>query len=193
MELFLKLFIVKISAGNIPVIVVIYSAAPVLIDEIYKMKEVKAIFMCHFPAQSAGTLAPVMLGERVPAGRLPYSWYNADYQVGFKYLLSKSILFFEQMLKLHIFVFQIPSITSFNIRQVGLTYRYTDPGNVLFPFGYGLSYTDFSYKSLQMTSTKPGKCEDVKVQVEVSNTGDYDADEVSPHLSSLFIIFITIY
>ena len=68
-------------AGSIPVILLIYSAGPVMIDHYIRTSGIKAIFMCHFPAQSAGTLAPIVLGERSPAARLPYTWYKGDVQV----------------------------------------------------------------------------------------------------------------
>lgn len=56
------------------------------------------------------------------------------------------------------------------------TYRYFR-GEVRYPFGYGLSYTNFEYKQLQ-TPTIVETGTDVKVTVEVTNNGQRDGDEV---------------
>jgi beta-glucosidase len=55
----------------------------------------------------------------------------------------------------------------------GRTYRYFE-GKPLYPFGYGLSYSDFEYTNLSLVTNgdKP------ELQVEVKNIGDFDGDEV---------------
>ena len=102
--------------------------------------------------------------------------------------MNSSFIDGDMLRVLHVFIIrfnsfvswvQLPSITDYNVSTNGLTYRYTKPGNVLFPFGFGLSYTQFSYGNLQVTPTQPSKCQQVKVQVEVTNKGHFDADEVS--------------
>ena len=72
------------------------------------------------------------------------------------------------------------------------TYRYSLE-SPLYPFGYGLSYTQFKYIDLTLTPETIGPCDDVSVNVTLMNIGKYDADEVrklSPSLShvSLFIV-----
>ncbi len=56
------------------------------------------------------------------------------------------------------------------------TYRYFK-GDVLYPFGYGLSYTSFSYKDLQVPATF-GNGKSIKVSATLSNTGKKDGEEV---------------
>ena len=48
----------------------------------------------------------------------------------------------------------------------------------LYPFGYGLSYTKFSYKNLQITPEEQGPQGEITVSCEVTNTGDRTGDEV---------------
>ena len=52
------------------------------------------------------------------------------------------------------------------------------PNTPLFPFGYGLSYTSFEYKNLSLSNTSLTDNEEITVAVEVSNTGDFDGEEV---------------
>ena len=52
------------------------------------------------------------------------------------------------------------------------------PKTALYPFGYGLSYTTFEYKNLKLDKKETSKNGEIKVSVEVSNTGKYDGEEV---------------
>ena len=59
----------------------------------------------------------------------------------------------------------------------GRTYRYyiEDP---LYPFGYGLSYSTFTYSNLQLSANKIEPGQQIDVTVSVKNNGPYDAEEV---------------
>ena len=60
----------------------------------------------------------------------------------------------------------------------GITYRhYTSTPTVA--FGSGLSYTTFSYSNLRLNASTIGPCDNVSVQVDVSNDGSVDSDEVT--------------
>jgi beta-glucosidase len=62
----------------------------------------------------------------------------------------------------------------------GRTYRYfKGPGAPLYPFGYGLSYSDFRYDGLVINPEIVKAGTNVAVEVDVSNLGPYDSDEVS--------------
>ena len=59
----------------------------------------------------------------------------------------------------------------------GRTYRYFK-GEPLYPFGYGLSFTQFKYTGLSITPSTISAGSTVQIQVAVTNIGNYDADEV---------------
>jgi beta-glucosidase len=107
-----------------------------------------AILQAWYPGQAGGTaVADVLLGKTNPAGRLPITFYRE----------TKDLPPFE------------------NYAMANRTYRYF-PGQPLYPFGYGLSYTRFAYKNLSVAkSATPGE---LSVSIEVTNTGKYDGDEV---------------
>lgn len=58
----------------------------------------------------------------------------------------------------------------------GRTYRYFE-GEVLYGFGYGLSYTEFRYSELKVRNEMSTR-DDISIEIEVENTGNYDGDEI---------------
>lgn len=68
---------------------------------------------------------------------------------------------------------QLPEFTDYSMKE--RTYKYFD-GEPLFPFGYGLSYTHFEYANLEVSHAK--EANEVKVTVQVINTGEVAGDEV---------------
>jgi beta-glucosidase len=115
----------------------------------WENENIPAIVQIWYPGQEGGTaLAEVLFGDYNPAGRLPVTFYK--------------------------FVEQLPPFEDYNM--TGRTYRYFE-GEPLFAFGYGLSYTKFAYANLLVPNeTKAG--DEVKISVEVQNTGKVAGDEV---------------
>ncbi len=108
-----------------------------------------AIITAGYPGQEGGTaVADVLFGDYNPAGRLPVTYYKS--------------------------VEQLPPFDSYDME--GRTYRYFK-GEPLYPFGYGLSYTSFKYAGLKVPE-KANVGENVKVSVDVTNSGDKDGEEV---------------
>ncbi|WP_329256237.1 glycoside hydrolase family 3 C-terminal domain-containing protein [Actinoallomurus sp. NBC_01490] len=111
--------------------------------------QVPAMLWSSYNGQEQGAaLADVLLGKTDPSGRLPFTWY-ADQN-------------------------QIPAIGDYNVRPTstthGRTYMYFN-GDVAYPFGYGLSYTPFSYSALNVEK-KVDANGTVQATVKVTNNGD---------------------
>ncbi|WCJ43056.1 beta-xylosidase 1 [Euphorbia peplus] len=116
-----------------PVILVIMSAGGLDITFAKHNTNIKAILWVGYPGEEGGdAIADVVFGKYNPGGRLPITWYEADY------------------------VNRLP-LTSMQLRPIdtlgypGRTYKFFN-GSTVYAFGYGLSYTKFSYK---LTSTSP--------------------------------------
>jgi beta-glucosidase len=61
--------------------------------------------------------------------------------------------------------------------MAGRTYRYFK-GDALYPFGYGLSFTDFSYSNLKLSAAKIKAGQSAEITVDVTNTGKVKGDEI---------------
>ena len=105
-----------------------------------------ALIIAWYPGEQGGrAIARAILGKTNPGGRLPIT-YCKDPD-------------------------QLPDFEDYKLP--GHSYRYMD-SNVLFPFGYGLSYTTFGYSALKVAKAKDG----LTATVKVTNTGKVAGDEV---------------
>ena len=135
-----------VLAANPDTIVVMVTNYPYAINEINE--SAPAILNLASGSQEQGSgIAAVLSGRVNPAGRLPMTWYKSDDD--------------------------LPDINDYDIIKGKRTYQYFD-GKVLYPFGYGLSYTEFAYDNLQAEVLEDA----VKVRLTVTNTGKAAGDEV---------------
>ena len=109
----------------------------------------EAIVQAWYPGQAGGTaIANVLFGDYNPSGRLPVTFYKN--------------------------INQLPDFEDYSMK--GRTYRFmSDP---LFPFGFGLSYTNFSIGKAQLSKTSIKKNETVKITIPVANIGSRMGTEV---------------
>jgi len=108
--------------------------------------------------QSGNAIADVILGDYNPAGKLPVTFPRTVGQVPIYYN--------------HKNTGRPPSEEKF-------TSKYLDiPVTPLYPFGWGLSYTQFKYNNLRLSKDKITPSESVKISVDVSNIGNRDGEEV---------------
>jgi beta-glucosidase len=139
----------KVLETGKPVVVVLTNGRPLTIH--YLAQHAPAILECWYLGQEGGTaLGEVLFGEVNPSGKLP-------------------VTFPRSIGQLPVYYYQKPSA------QRGYLFSSTDP---LYPFGYGLSYTQFSYSNLRLLPEKIGIGETAYAQIQVSNTGGRAGDEI---------------
>jgi beta-glucosidase len=116
------------------------------------LNKVSAVLNVWYPGEAGGTaVAEVLLGKANPSGKLPIT-----------YPVDES---------------QLPLV--YNHKPTGRGDDYNNlSGEPLFPFGYGLSYTSFSYNNLKFNRKSIAKKETAMVSFELKNTGNYDGEEV---------------
>lgn len=137
-----------LSATGKPIVMVLLNGSALSIN--WAAAHVPAIVEAWYPGEEGGdAVAEVLLGNYNPAGRLPVTFYKS--------------------------MSQLPDFEDYAMKN--RTYRYFT-GQPLYPFGCGLSYTQFRYSNLQMPSeVKDGQ--GITVTVDVQNTGAKAGDEVS--------------
>lgn len=130
------------------IVLVNCSGSPIGLEP--ETKKCEAILQAWYPGQQGGTaVAEVLFGDYNPAGRLPVTFYRN--------------------------VSQLPDFEDYNM--VGRTYRYMQD-TPLFPFGYGLSYTTFSYDKVVLDKSEVTAGQTLKLTVPVTNVGKRDGEEV---------------
>jgi len=136
-----------VCATGKPVILVLQSGRPYNLS--YAAEHCKGILVNWLPGQEGGpALADILFGAANPAGRLPMTFPRS--------------------------VAQLPLY--YNFKTSGRSYDYVDLSfHPLYPFGYGLSYTSFSYSDLSTIQNSDGT---VSIKAKVTNTGKLNGDEV---------------
>jgi beta-glucosidase len=116
----------------------------------WEQQNIPAILNAWYGGEAAGTaVADILFGDYSPSGKLPVTFYKSDAD--------------------------LPPFDDYSMQN--RTYRYFK-GEPLYPFGFGLSYTNFNYSSLKLSKTKIKKNETVTAEVSVTNNGKMKSDEV---------------
>ena len=152
----------KIIAVNPRTIVVVIAGAPFEIEDL--SKKTSALVWSWFNGSEGGNaLADVLLGKVNPSGKLPWTMpkklMDSPAHATNSFPGEKAVNYAEGIL-------------------VG--YRWFDTKNIapLYPFGYGLSYTSFTFDNAKADKTSYAQNETISVTVEVKNTGKVDGKEV---------------
>jgi beta-glucosidase len=144
-----------------PVVLVLFDGRPLVITE--ENETVPAILNAWFAGTEGGyAIADVLFGDVNPSGKLTTTFPRSVGQVPIYYAhkntgrpLANTEGKFEKFRS-----------------------NYLDERNEpLFPFGFGLSYTNFDYSNLKISSDKMNFNGKLKVTVDVANTGNYDGKE----------------
>lgn len=131
-----------------PIIAVVTSGSAIDIAAIEPYAD--AIILAWYPGEQGGTaLADILFGKVSPSGKLPITFYSS--------------------------LNDLPSYDNYSMQ--GRTYRYFNE-KVQYPFGYGLSYTNFDYSRTSALKKFYSKKDTVLISISVKNSGTMDGDEV---------------
>ena len=129
-----------IYASGKPVILVLLSGSALAVN--WADEHIHAILQGWYPgAQGGRAIADILFGERNPEGKLPVTFYRSTDE--------------------------LPAFTDYNMKN--RTYRYMKE-EALYPFGYGLSYTTFSYDKVEVDCNEV-RADGVTITAAVKNTG----------------------
>ncbi|MFV0353434.1 MAG: glycoside hydrolase family 3 C-terminal domain-containing protein, partial [Oscillospiraceae bacterium] len=150
-----------VSAANKNTCVVLHTGGPV---EMSWLSSVRSVLCLHLGGEATGEAAfRLLYGKDNPSGKLTETWP----------LKLQDTPAFEH--------FPMgPNIVTYN-ESLYVGYRYYNKANipVLFPFGYGLSYTAFAYSNLLIAENNIGKNQPLKLSFTLQNTGDVYGEETA--------------
>ena len=130
-----------------PVVLVLLSGSALAFP--WAEEHIPAIVQAWYPgAQGGRAVAQMLFGEYAPEGKLPVTFYRSSEE--------------------------LPAFTDYAMK--GRTYRYME-NEALYPFGYGLSYTDFALKNVSVSGDEIAKGGSITVKATLANVGDYDGAE----------------
>jgi beta-glucosidase len=137
-----------VAATGKPLVVVLMNGSALSVN--WASEHANAILEAWYSGEEGGAaIAETLSGKNNPAGRLPVTFYKDTRQ--------------------------LPNFENYSME--GRTYRYFR-GKPLYPFGYGLSYTTFSYSDISLPQGAVNAGDPVRADVVVTNTGKVAGDEV---------------
>jgi beta-glucosidase len=131
-----------------PLVVVLMNGSALAVN--WAAAHANAILEAWYGGEEGGTaIAETLSGQNNPAGRLPVTFYKGTEQ--------------------------LPAFEDYSMKN--RTYRYF-AGEPLYPFGFGLSYSQYAYDNLKLSQTSLHAGDSLGVDVDVSNRSKRDGDEV---------------
>jgi beta-glucosidase len=139
-----------VYAANPKTVLVLMNAGPLAVT--WANDHLPAILDAWYPGEAGGTaIAQVLLGDYNPGGHLPYTVYAS--------------------------LDGVPPQNEYDVSK-GFTYLYFK-GVPLYPFGHGLSYTQFKYSNLKLSQAKALRTGKVEVSFDLQNAGSRAGSEVA--------------
>lgn len=137
-----------LKATGKPIVLVLTNGSALAVN--WAKENANAIVETWYPGEEGGNaVADVLFGDYNPAGRLPVTFYKS--------------------------VSDIPAFEDYSMK--GRTYKYFE-GSPLYSFGFGLSYSKFNYTNVTKRAAVLSETDTIVLSVTISNTGNFDGDEV---------------
>ena len=161
-----------LKAAGKPVVATVMAGRPLTIER--DLPNCNAMFYSFHPGTMGGpALANLLFGDVNPSGKTPITFLRT---------VGQAPLYYSHNMTGR------PYNGETLIDDIGMEAGQTSLGNTsyyldygaypLFPFGFGLSYTQFAYSGIALDKDRYGRDDQIKVSLTLSNTGDYDGTEV---------------
>ena len=150
-----------------PVVVLLTTGRPMALESV--IDNIDALLLAWHPGTMGGhAIADLVSGDFSPSGHLAMSFPRCDGQIPIRYNHKNTGRPADGI-----------GLRSMNSRKIYQSCYLLTPNSPLYPFGYGLSYTQFSFDSLEVLTPEVSLGEDVKIRVRVTNVGDRDGATVA--------------
>ncbi|MCD6543341.1 MAG: glycoside hydrolase family 3 C-terminal domain-containing protein [Flavobacteriaceae bacterium] len=138
----------ELNKTGTPVVFALTGGSAMAIN--WEQENLDAILNIWYPGQGGGdAVADILFGDYNPSGKLPLTYYKT--------------------------INDLPPFEDYHMK--GRTYRFFE-GDVLYPFGYGLSYTHFNFSKPILEKLVIGKNDNTKISITISNDGNFDGETV---------------
>ncbi len=164
-----------VAATGKPLVLVVLAGRPLAIGDVFE-KAGAVLYAWHPGTMTGAALVDLLFGVESPSGKLPITFPKTEGQIPV-YYAHKNTGRPPTDRKLTL-IDDIPP----RARQssLGDASRYLDIGYLpLYPFGFGLSYTEFQYANLRLSSARVARGDTIRVSVDLTNAGDREAEEVA--------------
>lgn len=137
----------EIYQSGKPVVLVLLSGSALAVT--WEQENIPAIMQCWYPgAQGGRAIASILFGEHSPEGKLPVTFYKTSEE--------------------------LPEFTDYSMEN--RTYRYMKQ-EALYPFGYGLSYTNFEIDNVRLDAETIAPNQEITCTLDITNTGKMKGSE----------------
>jgi len=166
--------IAAIAATGTPIVLIVMAGRPLTIGKV--LDHVDSVLYAWHPGSMGGpAIAELLFGEHCPSGKLPVTFPRVVGQIPLYYAQKHTGKPATDASFVH--MNDIPARATQT--SLGMAATHLDTHfSPLFPFGFGLSYSEFSYRDLQLSSNEMLLGESITVSVTLENRGDYDGEEV---------------
>lgn len=164
-----KDLLAAVKATGTPTVVLLVTGRPMALESVEELMD-GLLVVWHPGSEGGNAVADLLSGDFSPSGHLAMTFPRCDGQIPIRYNHKAT---------------GRPSDRLQGVMSLDNTKKYFKssylftPNTPLYPFGYGLSYTEFEFDSLEIVNPEAGLGEDVTVRVRVKNVGDVDGVTVA--------------
>ena len=164
-----KDLLAAVKATGTPTVVLLVTGRPMALESVEELMD-GLLVVWHPGSEGGNAVADLLSGDFSPSGHLAMTFPRCDGQIPIRYNHKATGRPSER----------VQGVLSLdNLKKYYKSAYLFTPNTPLYAFGYGLSYTEFEFDSLEIVNPEAGLGEDVTVRVRVKNVGDVDGVTVA--------------